>query len=454
MKKTITIIAILLVVILSIGLLVVFLLPDEHNPFKPETKPEVAEVEYNPGFGSTFKDEYPIDSLPLRDNMPVAPYAYADTTLFSGKRITKIDAPIGTVKAVDENQYFTLFVIKSDAVKAGGIYSNVDYKQYKVYLPQEELTDTTVNKWISIDLSDQFIYVAEDETLAFMSPDDPVVCCYANIAKYDFVYDLGKSGREQKTQSIFYGVYTDDMPNLEGKNISILGDSISTFSGISNNATDTNSTIGSNAVFYPKYEIDKAGETWWAQTTEATGMNMLVNNSWSGSRVLNGNGAAYQTRCTKLHDDTGSNNGTNPDIIAVYIGINDFNAGSVIGSFEKLDDIYNEETGYIVPQTVAEAYAIMIHKMQTAYPDADIFLFTLPENGTNKDTATLAKYNDAIKDIADYFDCYLVDIAGIEGYSYSTYTSDGLHPNELGMDVITDLFVRTLKGVYVPKTNA
>lgn len=75
-------------------------------------------------------------------------------------------------------------------------------------------------------------------------------------------------------------------------------------------------------------------------------------------------------------------------------------------------------------------------------------MFTLPYNGTNKDTATMDKYNDTIRSIAKYFKCHVVDIAAIDGYEYEKYTSDGLHPNEQGMDLITDLFVRTLKSVY------
>ena len=58
-----------------------------------------------------------------------------------------------------------------------------------------------------------------------------------------------------------------------------------------------------------------------------------------------------------------------------------------------------------------------------------------------------ADYSTLIK-IADYFDCHLVDIANIEGYDYAKYTMDGLHPNEQGMDLITELFVRKLEGVY------
>ena len=307
---------------------------DIFTPDDPVDEPIVfPETEYNPTFGTNFKEDFPIANLTLRDNMQVAPYAYTDTTLFSGKKITKIDAPVGTVKAVDENQYFTLWVVKSEAVKVGGDVTDYAYRQYKIYLPKEELTDTTVNKWITINVSHLNIYVDEDETLAFMKSDDPVICCYANGHLNDFVYDLANAGKVQATQSIYYGIYTDDYVDLEGKKLSILGDSISTYSGLSNNASTTNNTIGSNAVYYPKADIDAADETWWKQTADYTNMDVLVNNSWSGSRVLNNNGAAYLERCVQLHDNTGSNTGTNPDVIAVYIGINDFNAGLNCGEF-------------------------------------------------------------------------------------------------------------------------
>lgn len=456
MNKTVVIVIVsILVLLLAAGAAVTLLNPGE-NPFEDifggnqqDDGPVVLpETQYNETFGTKFKEDYPIASLTLRDNMSVAPYAYTDTTLFAGKKITKIDAPVGTVTAVDENQYFTLWVVKSEAIKVGGDVTSKEYRQYKVYLPKEELTSTTVNKWITIDVSHLNIYVGEDETLAFMKSDDPVICCYAQGKLNDFIYDLAKGGKLQTGQSIYYGIYTEDVVDLKGKTLSVLGDSISTFQGVSNNATTTNNTIGSNAIYYPKYEIDNQNETWWKQTADLTGMNVLVNNSWSGSRVLNNNGAAYIDRCVQLHDNTGENSGTNPDVIAVYIGINDFNAGLVCGEFKELSDVYTEENGYITPQSFAEAYAIMVDKMTKRYADSDIYIFTLPANGTNKYTALLDDYNEQIRKIAEYFDCYLVDIAAIEGYEYSNYTSDGLHPNEAGMDLITDHFVRMLNAVH------
>lgn len=446
------VLAIVLAVLLTIGACgLVYTLFKKHSE-----KWAVADVEYNSIFGENFATEHPVSELTLTDNMDVAPYAYKDTTLFSGKRITKISAPVATVTTVDENQYFTLWVIPSDVVKVGGKVDESTADLFKVYLPKEELTNTTVNKWITVDLSDQYVYVGENETLAFMKSDDPVKCVYSSTGAIQFYYGFMSSGAQlQSSQSIYYSVWGEDVVDLDGKTISVLGDSISTFTGISNDTT-VNTTIGSNAVYYggSNAGITSADQTWWKQAVDSTGAKLLVNNSWSGSKVYNGGGAAYDERCVQLHSDTGANKGTNPDIIAVYIGINDFNGKVELGNFKDLADVYDSETKkYEEPENFSEAYAIMLHKMTTKYDKADIYVFTLPANGTRVDEVALNEYNQNIRFIADYFDCKVVDLAGIKGYSYEKYCSDSghLHPNQQGMDVITDLFVRALKGTYGDK---
>ena len=78
---------------------------------------------------------------------------------------------------------------------------------------------------------------------------------------------------------------------LGGKRISILGDSISTFPGYSNNP-EYNSSIGGNALWYKGDNyITDVNETWWMQTINRTGMILNVNNSWSGDTVT-GRGVA------------------------------------------------------------------------------------------------------------------------------------------------------------------
>lgn len=450
-KWIITGIALVLAFILIGGLMMQAYMPEGKRPtdwFDNINKDNVAAVEYNPVFDEDVKNTYPIDDNLNTLNRKLTPFVYEDLTLFANKRITKIDIPIGFVSGVDENKYFTLQTIKQEDVSVGAALVDNIIDSYKIYIPEDEISDTQVEKWITIDLTDQFIYVGEDETLAFFSRNDTACGYYApNGSGYRFyVAEESNTATLSDTMSLYMQVYTDDMPDLSDKTISILGDSISTYDGISNSTTNNN-TVGNNAIYFPRNDIDDASETWWGQSAEATGMELLVNNSYSGSRVLDGNGAAYKDRCEELHVNNGAMSGKKPDVIAVYIGVNDLNGGNELGRFNKLSDVYKDEE-YVTPDTVAEAYAIMVHKMTVAYENSDIFLFTLPENGVNKDAELLKDYNDMIKDVADYFGCYVVDLAGIEDYDYKKYTSDGLHPNETGMDLITDLFVRTMKGVY------
>ena len=113
------------------------------------------------------------------------------------------------------------------------------------------------------------------------------------------------------------------MTGFEGKTVSVLGDSISTYTGVSNN-TGCNATIGSNAVYYTEGRHGVyANDTWWMQVANDLGLRLLVNNSWSGSSLLytrNGTVGAYVERCVQLHDDTGDNAGETPDIIGIQMG--------------------------------------------------------------------------------------------------------------------------------------
>jgi hypothetical protein len=65
---------------------------------------------------------------------------------------------------------------------------------------------------------------------------------------------------------------------LEGKTISILGDSISTFAGVSNDP-NVNETLAGSAVFYQDGTLGVSRkDTWWQQTADQLGMKagMLV----------------------------------------------------------------------------------------------------------------------------------------------------------------------------------
>lgn len=247
---------------------------------------------------------------------------------------------------------------------------------------------------------------------------------------------------------------------LDGLTISILGDSISTFENVScaDAALTTNSTIKNNRLFYTDGILGVSlNDTWWMQITEQLGGEILVNNSYSNSSVYdpisNDKSQGYLDRCVNLHDNTGENSGEEPDIIIVYIGINDFSYNKdCLGTYREIDftTLIKEENGattYAAPTTTCEAYAIMLHKIKERYKDSEIFCFNLPakSNMSSDDYNKFKSYNKSIERLCDKFGCNLVDLfstidSNNSDVSHMLYY-DGVHPNKNGMDAITNAFI-------------
>lgn len=262
-----------------------------------------------------------------------------------------------------------------------------------------------------------------------------------------------------------------------GKKISILGDSISTFYGVSDGvaADTTNSTIKDSVLYYDESHAKALGvtreSTWWQRTADALGAEILVNNSWSGSYIKDASTntrstpGAYLDRCVNLHDNTGANTGTNPDIILVYMGTNDYyKYKTTHGSADSVDySALSSKTGNdYIPSSVAEAYAIMLYKMKLAYPNAEIYCLNVLESSSSDNS--LKSFNSMIAGVAKNMSAKYVDIAensGIKkGESYENYvpfddgdgTPNSLHPNSTGMysisQCVIDIIVRESK--YAP----
>ena len=102
--------------------------------------------------------------------------------------------------------------------------------------------------------------------------------------------------------------------------VSILGDSISTYSGYNPDGY---------AVFYNQEMQKKNGlrsvyDTWWAKANQAMSALLCVNNSYSSSKVTGLDFPASNSikRLKNLQTEKYS-----PDIILVYMGFNDFGYG-------------------------------------------------------------------------------------------------------------------------------
>ena len=224
-----------------------------------------------------------------------------------------------------------------------------------------------------------------------------------------------------------------------------MGDSISTYSGWSNNK-DFNSSIGSNAVWYPNSNNPNADMnvelTWWHRTFTEGNYDLCVNNSWSGSKVSDEQ--TYNVRAQNLHNTT---TGAKPDIIIILMGINDWAEGIIVGNYDGTNMPPDN------PATFSEAYGIMLTNVKKTYPNAKIYCCTLlPDckrgnNGLNSSGISQTIYNDAICTIAQDMGVNLIDLhseVGITPENISQYTTDLLHPNVAGMEKIAGVILESI----------
>lgn len=203
--------------------------------------------------------------------------------------------------------------------------------------------------------------------------------------------------------------------------ISILGDSISTFAGYT----------PQGGVFYDSYVQRETGvksveDTWWMQVIQALDGELGVNNSIAGSMVSgNLSTSAMSVERIQALGECGT-----PDVILISAGCNDW--------------------GFcVLPEEFESAYQIMLHRLKSTYPHAQIWCCTLPEGKEpegqmffNVD-GTISKriYSDIIRECVRKAE---VELADIEKYQKEYETVDGVHPNKAGMKMLADLWLAEL----------
>ena len=286
----------------------------------------------------------------------------------------------------------------------------------------------------------------------------------------------------------------DTGSDFSGVKLSLIGDSISTYYGVSNSSTYNPLYLStSEATFgtyygntshgdYAEFSSVKRADTWWQQTVDTLGMDLLVNNAWSGSFTLVDTGqsntteypaAGYKTRCVNMHKGS-----TKPDIICVYMGTNDvaYYSTQPIGSKANVDTasersaLYTSVNSYKTPSTAIEAYFIMLSRMLATYPSSEIYcilpticLNTMSSGRTN----ALNSFNEGVRYLVDYFagtgkTIYLVDLPAYSGLVdvdvvRSYYYCNNVHPSVAGMDwitscVVSEILEHTQKGKQTSTT--
>lgn len=231
--------------------------------------------------------------------------------------------------------------------------------------------------------------------------------------------------------------------NLKGKKLSILGDSITTYRGYIPTGYET---------YYPTSDVTSVDLTWWKQLVDTTGLELLVNGSWSGSAVSKPRQGSAPA-CNPTRINALAANGEKPDIIITFIGINDFSEDRPVGNWNGgvLPTQLGDTGTY---NSFSEAYALMVSNLMTTYPDAEIFCATILDattfGGSQYDSVdpgvyptafsngsgitTVKDYNTAIRNVAEALGANILDMhaCGITYFNAGTTLMDGLHPKAKG----------------------
>ena len=214
----------------------------------------------------------------------------------------------------------------------------------------------------------------------------------------------------------FHAFGTGMHPQLEtpltGRRLSVLGDSVSAFSGF---------IPWDDLAYYSNMNFG-AASMWWAVLAEHTGMEICRVNAVSGSGVIVPEEPSPGRSVTGNSDrcrDLSSRDGEEPDEIVILLGGNDY-------------------LNQIPPEQIKQSYLSMLAKIRKEYPDARIHICTYFESRTLS-PELLEELNGLLRSIAEEAGAGLIDLAGcgILSGAPEAYLIDGaLHPNERGQILI------------------
>jgi len=255
---------------------------------------------------------------------------------------------------------------------------------------------------------------------------------------------------EAKDTCEFYNLDLPDRPlsdieNYNGKVISIMGDSISTFTGYTPVADGFNLAHRNR---YPQNNLSTdVNETWWMQVLTELDAKLGINDSWAGSRVLN----VSDTNSGDLGPDAAmasltriQNLGANgtPDVILFYGGTNDIGGSVTLGTFDPDTAPTEADLTATKWNSLADAYVAAILRMRHYYPKAEIVAMLPTYTSSYYTNDELAEYNAILAAICEHYGVVYTDLRDC-GLTVSDL-GDGIHPNAKGFDYITDAVLDVL----------
>ena len=245
------------------------------------------------------------------------------------------------------------------------------------------------------------------------------------------------------TFTVTNGKDSNDNNSLYGLNVLCVGDSITVGQGMNQNERWAN-------VLAEKYD--------WNLTVNAAGGIPM------SSYYYTENGLNDISICKKIEILAQMNE--KPELIIVWGGHNDTSyRNSPLGSF---DDIFEKDSTGVIP-TYADKNSFkgslryISEVVHTFAPTSTMVVLTpewtksspstlkVPEGTTDTDWM----FNDAIYEGAKYYGWVPINmqLCGITPYTKDIYTSDGVHPNKLGTELIVNYLSNELEKLNYIKNN-
>ena len=309
---------------------------------------------------------------------------------------------------------------------------------------------------------------------------------YVVIGLYDTVADLTTNDytdlqltiSEDKFETIYLESESDKAVNdllvgisqgkYNGKKISILGDSISTYAGDGASAGSDGHLISNgdytylgNHCAYPAGDVQCVGNIYWYKLIKALGMTLGVNESWAGSMVGYNPSKPDESDYSEAISISGltrighlDDNGA-PDVIFVYAGTNDcsYDASHDIplGTFDTTSPFgYTQTTvDNLSRATFADAYRAMLIRLMYYYPNAEIICMTPNYSSSLYSPDTLDKYCDMIIEICEFFGVKCIDARKSVGLCFNNWSkyfgSSSVHPNKEGFNALFEYAYSQIK---------
>ncbi|MBR3908549.1 MAG: hypothetical protein IKJ50_02400, partial [Clostridia bacterium] len=266
-----------------------------------------------------------------------------------------------------------------------------------------------------------------------------------NDSNENELYILNRDHTYENGVCTVCGAEHPNLANYEGKVISILSASTSTFAGYIPAADGFN--LEHRARYPQDNLLTDVNDTWWMQLINELDAQLGINDSWAGSQVLNTQDTnsgdlgpdACMASLTRIQN-LGANGA--PDLILFFGAGNDMGRGVPLGSFDPATAPTEVDLTATKWETLADAYVAAIMRLQYFYPDAEIVVMTtyaMPSYVTN---AKLDKYGPVLKAICDHYGVKTVDLRN-SGVTFDMLP-DKIHPNAEGMDHITDYVLQSL----------